>query len=104
MENSELEAMLGDSEEKKFNEWANQEIPFFEKLTSEEKEQLRDSYEKTEKSKEIWDRTMTAGMNHFGNGIDYSNDIDKSAAQWDQAKHNLEVTIGKLSEKHGKSK
>ena len=79
MENSELEAMLGDSEEKKFNEWANQEIPFFEKLTSEEKEQLRDSY-------------------------DYSNDIDKSAARWDQAKHNLEVTIGKLSEKHGKSK
>lgn len=104
MLNSELEDMLDDSKEQKFNEWGNQEVSFFENLSDEEKRELRSSYERAEESKEIWNKTMTAAMNQSGTGIDYSNDIDKRAAQWDQAKHNLEVTIGKLSEKHGKSK
>ncbi len=101
--NDELEAMLDDSE-KRFNEWGSGEIPFFENLTDEERVELRTAYEKSERTKETWDRTMTTAMSHTGNGIDYSTDINKSSAQWDQAKQNLEVKIGQLSAKYGKSK
>ena len=79
-----------------FKELLESEIPnYMELLSMEEISYLKELYDKVEKLNNVWSDTFTAAFNSKS-GVDFSNDIDKAAANVERARNVLNSEISKI--------
>ena len=79
-----------------FKELLESEIPnYMELLSVEEISCLKELYDKVEKLNNVWSDTFTAAFNSKS-GVDFSNDIDKAAANVEVARNKLYTEINKF--------
>ena len=101
-QNNALNAMFEEEEEtRKFNEWVNNEVSFYNDMNDDEKQQLRSDYNQANLWKQTYKDTMTQAINHSGSGLDYSTDIDKVGERMENASNKLNQTLSGFSEKYG---
>lgn len=79
-----------------FKELLESEIPnYVELLSMEEITYLKELYDKVEKLNNVWSDTFTAAFNSKS-GVDFSNDIEKAAANVEVARNNMYNQINKF--------
>ena len=83
-----------------FKSWLIEVVPYFDKLTEGEINQLHDCYFEVESNKETLDNIYDLAFNKNSAGIDYGNDFSKVMNKINRANRLLKEKLEELNSKY----
>ena len=87
-------------QEDKFKSWMIKEVPYFDKLSEEEINQLYECYFELKSSQKTLDNIYDLALNHNSAGIDFGNDFSKVMNKINRANRILKEKLDELNSKY----
>ena len=86
-----------------FKDYLMHTFPFASELSTSELKKLKDAYDESYRTTKVWNNTMTMAIKSIGSksGIDWDNDINKTAERQSMAAYNLGAVESEIKFAHG---